>query len=410
MSVCRSYAAILSAQLIEKDFRRTECLGSNVGYAHLCLFSLLNITFFSWLLIASEVYMIFAMCKAQMVLWIMESSCLTLLFGIWNFRWIRLCVFWRSLDSIVRSRTDACIRGLYHFRNVQSSDGFFGPCIYLSMFCGLDLSLDSNSPFLMFAGLNYLCVFLQPSLSDWSMHLRFTSSSECAKLRRRCGEWIYCGLSCCSELSLDSTLLFLMFAGFSCLWVFFCSPISQTDHLIWGLYHLPNLQSSDGFFGQCICLSVFCCLELSLDSKSLFLMFAGFNYLCIFLQLSLSDWSFHLRFTSSSECAKLRRCCGEWRYWGLSCCSELLLDSTLLFLMFVGCKCLCVFLHVCCCYATCFAWCTTQSPTQDYVHDARSPGRTVRRLPGISRRHSQGALLLFDMVLCTPKHVSFQIC
>ena len=45
--------------------------------------------------------------KIAISLWIMDSSCLTLLFGIWNFRWIRLCVFWRSLDSIACSRTDA---------------------------------------------------------------------------------------------------------------------------------------------------------------------------------------------------------------------------------------------------------------------------------------------------------------
>ncbi len=82
-----------------------------------------------------------------------------------------------------------------------------------------------------------------------------------------------------------------MFAGFSCLWVFFAvrypRPIISSEVCI----IFPICKGQMGFLDNayCIYLSVFCCLELSLDSMSLFLMFAGFNYLCVFLQLSLSD-------------------------------------------------------------------------------------------------------------------------
>ena len=81
-----------------------------------------------------------------------------LCFAVGNFRWIPLCVFWYSLDSTIGE------------------------------------------------------AFLQFSLSDWSLHLRFTSkaersfrwSSQCAKLRWSCGECISLGLS------------FGTFAGFNC--------------------------------------------------------------------------------------------------------------------------------------------------------------------------------------------------
>ena len=128
--------------------------------------------------------------------------------------------------------------------------------------------------------------------------------------------------SCCLELSLDSTVLFLIFAGFNCLCVF-----------------LPVCCRSVTAFAWCwiqVVVDLFACVSLqNLSMRKHFATFAGFVCLWVILQPLVSDSSLHLRFTSYSQCGKLKR-----MKLGFLYCLEVSLDSTLLFLVFAGFNCL----------------------------------------------------------------------
>ena len=85
------------------------------------------------------------------------------------------------------------------------------------------------------------------SFPAWSLHLRFASSSQCAKLKCMKLGFLYC-----LEVSLDSTSLFLIFAGFNCVMKFRWIQL--------------------------------CCFWYSLDS-TVFGTFAGFNFVCFWYSL-----------------------------------------------------------------------------------------------------------------------------
>ena len=123
MSVCRSYAAIVSAELVEKDFRWTEYLGST------CVSS------------ACWILPWFPDCPLRL-----------------RFTWFLQCAKLRWSCELWIHRAELC-------------------CLEFGTFAGFDFA------FFLFAGFNCLCIFLWRSFSDCCLHLRFISSSQCAKLR-----------------------------------------------------------------------------------------------------------------------------------------------------------------------------------------------------------------------------------